>query len=267
MTFPTDKLPAVAGIAKRINEQIQSQYLAGLWYADIGRGLLWQHVKSPMKLHSDFGCRAMPYRAPTWSWASIDLPVESSNCDSHISYSHSHDITEIDKRFKVLEASCDVAGANPYGCVTSGYLRVQGAVIVTKLCSRRATEHKNSSERKRKRGDGRSVEIGGEAKRTGDKGNYDCWLNIPESFETSMYMASFDFDISAEGDQYIPDGCTIFALLVGRSTVDVENIDYSILLIVVKRNPKTFERIGLLCLLKDADRVYEGAEEMTLDII
>jgi hypothetical protein len=68
LTVPSDKLPALAGIAQAF-EPRNDIYIAGTWMNDWLGGLLWQPIaskslKQPQNL--DYP------RAPSWSWASLD---------------------------------------------------------------------------------------------------------------------------------------------------------------------------------------------------
>ena len=64
LTEPSDKLPALAGIASRYQNDTNDIYCAGLCKANLLTGLKW-HVPEP----ADH--RPSVYRAPTWSWASV----------------------------------------------------------------------------------------------------------------------------------------------------------------------------------------------------
>ncbi|KAF2645766.1 hypothetical protein P280DRAFT_532134 [Massarina eburnea CBS 473.64] len=76
LTVSTDKLVAIAGIADEFANFVKiqypdksAQYTAGLWHFDIPRQLLWKRYiwdSRPLSL------RPGTYRAPSWSWASID---------------------------------------------------------------------------------------------------------------------------------------------------------------------------------------------------
>ncbi|KAK5659916.1 hypothetical protein OQA88_13380 [Cercophora sp. LCS_1] len=68
LTFASDKLPALSGLARRLHYHLEGFYLAGLWSEDLHRGLLW-------KVHVGNLVRAEPYRAPSWSWAVTDQVV------------------------------------------------------------------------------------------------------------------------------------------------------------------------------------------------
>ncbi|KAE9370261.1 HET-domain-containing protein, partial [Stipitochalara longipes BDJ] len=66
LTFETDRLPAIAGIARKIQVITGDTYMAGLWGKDLGAGLCWRA--------RGFGDLRHPssYRAPSWSWASLE---------------------------------------------------------------------------------------------------------------------------------------------------------------------------------------------------
>ncbi|KAM0138471.1 hypothetical protein ACHAO1_003505 [Botrytis cinerea] len=64
LTKISDKLIAIGGIARAVQLESGDRYLAGLWEKDIEVKLLWW--KDDQSTKSDV------YRAPSWSWASID---------------------------------------------------------------------------------------------------------------------------------------------------------------------------------------------------
>jgi len=92
LTYDTDKLPAISGIAAKLQTILNYKYLAGLWQEDIIHGLLWHNGSNPMRLDvwpwvydSAFKeeMESLPvlkvpssYIAPSWSWASFQGPVE-----------------------------------------------------------------------------------------------------------------------------------------------------------------------------------------------
>jgi hypothetical protein len=85
LTQYTDKLIAIAGVAQEIEKRTDNKYLAGLWQKHLFMNLIW-YVRSMAEkeagIHAWFPDRGkLPYRkpnaiAPTWSWASVNLPVE-----------------------------------------------------------------------------------------------------------------------------------------------------------------------------------------------
>lgn len=64
LTFEKDRLPALAGVARRYGEWNGKTYVAGLWKEDFPRALMWS--KDPYSEN-----RPLRQAAPTWSWASL----------------------------------------------------------------------------------------------------------------------------------------------------------------------------------------------------
>ncbi|KAF4628861.1 hypothetical protein G7Y89_g9289 [Cudoniella acicularis] len=252
LTFLQDKLPALVGIAKRIATQYQSEYLAGLWQADIARGLLWKVNYAPGERLYDretISTRAYPYRAPTWSWASVDM-VDYRPCSVWIGYDWAVRVWDnIDERFEVLEWKCDVAGANPYGCVTDGHLLVTGAALTTTLCyngTRSSSIDENTDLEHEEWADLDLI--------------FDWHLEMHDKSFKHFAFYYFDYDIRDEGPSYIPEGATIIALLIGLEGRQ----GYAIILTPSKRSAGKYERIGII--LVDIED-FESAEEMVLHII
>ena len=81
LTKPTDKLAAIAGIARRLlilahetNRITQDEYYAGLWGSHLLEQLHWK-VVSP-ETARDLPGRRLHNDVPTWSWASIEGPID-----------------------------------------------------------------------------------------------------------------------------------------------------------------------------------------------
>lgn len=70
LTFGEDKLIALTGIANVIQKRTNLVLFAGLWKQYLLRELHW-HTSDPRT-------RPNVYRAPSWSWASIDGVVKTS---------------------------------------------------------------------------------------------------------------------------------------------------------------------------------------------
>ncbi|KAJ8454322.1 hypothetical protein ONZ51_g13092 [Trametes cubensis] len=71
LSHPTDKLVACAGLAEMVALKTKMKYLAGLWDANLFVDLLWS---SPSEATHHL-TRPSSYRAPSWSWASVDGEV------------------------------------------------------------------------------------------------------------------------------------------------------------------------------------------------
>ncbi|PVH88323.1 hypothetical protein DL98DRAFT_509034 [Cadophora sp. DSE1049] len=116
LTFPEDKLPALAGVAAEIASLSSQTYLAGLWNDDLIHSLLWCR---------DFATTPLPppsqYRAPSWSWAAIDSPITWSKAILEFSD---------DEEAKVLSWKVAPQWKNsPFGRVLNGgSLKIQGSM-------------------------------------------------------------------------------------------------------------------------------------------
>jgi hypothetical protein len=117
LSHGSDKLIALSGVVRFVSKCLQHpHYLAGLWKMDLAQSLLWQS--------GDVECsRAREYRAPSWSWASIDgLITPGTALDP--------EITKEEFVIDVLEAQTTLLiSSNPFGPVTAGSIRVRGRIL------------------------------------------------------------------------------------------------------------------------------------------
>jgi hypothetical protein len=66
----SDRLVALQGIATQIEGHTGQSYCAGFWINDtLSSALLWSTTNPKLR-------RSKEYRAPSWSWGSIDGPIE-----------------------------------------------------------------------------------------------------------------------------------------------------------------------------------------------
>jgi hypothetical protein len=72
LTRPSDKLVTFSGLCQCV-AHLRQKYLAGLWSDSICYDLLWR--VNTINLAKENGARALEYRGPTWSWASVDSSV------------------------------------------------------------------------------------------------------------------------------------------------------------------------------------------------
>ncbi|KAF5868230.1 putative heterokaryon incompatibility protein [Botrytis fragariae] len=108
LTYGKDKLPALSGIAKSEFDEHDDQYLAGMWREKIEEQLCWG-------LTENNASERPLWRAPSWSWTSIDGQVawpESYHGSLNIRYAH------------VVDAGTTPYGHNPFGQVIDGFIRL-----------------------------------------------------------------------------------------------------------------------------------------------
>ena len=133
LTQEGDKLIAISAIAREMKPLMQCKYLAGDWEADLVRQLGWPGY--------DIHSRPTTYRAPSWSWASVDgrnqFWFEMYSCD------HYHALAE------VVATHIDLAGEDEMGPVTGGNLDILGQLFELKI-----REENEMEERRRPRRSG-----------------------------------------------------------------------------------------------------------------
>lgn len=70
LSYPGDKLMAVDGIAQYMAPMRESQHFAGLWIDSFPSDLAWA-----VDRFDDERLRVLEWRAPTWSWASLETKI------------------------------------------------------------------------------------------------------------------------------------------------------------------------------------------------
>ena len=123
LTKGDDKLVALSGIAKSLQASLSGdKYLAGLWRNRLQNYLVWSAHRSydVEKLSYKSSCRRPePYRAPFWSWASLDGGI--SNVYTEIP-THAFEVSQC----SILDANITLLSDDPMGQVLQGYIRVRG---------------------------------------------------------------------------------------------------------------------------------------------
>ncbi|MBE3046664.1 hypothetical protein IMZ48_29865, partial [Candidatus Bathyarchaeota archaeon] len=123
LTYNTDRLSALSGVASIWPGAEKGRYLCGVWAGDLVNCLVWM-AKGP-NLASD----PAAYVAPSWSWASIHRGVqwvEMSTNEPEVL------ITADEAR-----SGCLLDTTDPFGRVKAGWLAVQGRIVKLRLKSRR----------------------------------------------------------------------------------------------------------------------------------
>lgn len=127
LTYDTDKLPAMAGIASAFSRSIHGRYCAGLWMYNLPHDLIfaWRTPIIPSE-----------YLAPSWSWAAMNGPVKWKLFNS---FSSTYPLDTI----CVVDSDMKMDTDNPYGRVKKGSsltIRVHLAVMRTCMGSKRHVE-------------------------------------------------------------------------------------------------------------------------------
>ncbi|KAM7206369.1 Heterokaryon incompatibility protein (HET) domain containing protein [Naviculisporaceae sp. PSN 640] len=124
LSFADDKLLAIAALAEEYTRtQPVTVYLAGLWKEDLLYQCLWQRLR-PIPKDKPGVTRPKRYRAPSWSWASLDGSFHSLNVEHMMGW---RDGARPTFSCHLLEAQTTLADENnPFGQVTGGILRIYG---------------------------------------------------------------------------------------------------------------------------------------------
>ncbi len=126
LTHPTDRLPAISGLAMFFNEKLRDEYVAGLWRRRLHQGLDWRCGYSSTKQLSWFRLLneltdTTAYIAPSWSWASRTCYIDFG-------------VGKPWKQREIIEHGSitphiSLAGTNPYGQLSNATLRVTTKVV------------------------------------------------------------------------------------------------------------------------------------------
>jgi Heterokaryon incompatibility protein (HET) len=135
LTNGVDKLPAISAIAAEIAKITGWSYVAGLWKEHLFSDLLWRsdvHTSESSSsqdinasLSNPLRPRPAKYRAPSWSWASIDGAVVDLDDEfDNREVFHFHIVTcDIEYTTAVEQAQF------PFASIKSGTLVAEGRVI------------------------------------------------------------------------------------------------------------------------------------------
>ena len=121
LTRKQDKLAAFSGIAKYIQSLLGGeQYLAGLWRKELHFQLLWRVERHGQ---SSGGLCESEYRAPSWSWASHDVPLANQT--------HSKGWVLENPPITILDAKVEPVCSDVTGQVSNGFIRLTGGPLLT----------------------------------------------------------------------------------------------------------------------------------------
>lgn len=124
LSKPTDKLPAMSGLARLFHRRLGGQYVAGLWSKAMMEGLAWQGLGERAPASRDH------YTGPSWSWASYAGIGATGLNPGWV------DVADI------LDWHVDLKHEdNPFGEVESAWVRIRGPVVQLRHSTLEPTEH------------------------------------------------------------------------------------------------------------------------------
>ena len=124
LTKEADKCTAISGIAEDIHASTGDRYIAGMWQSCFVPHMCWS-IDPDANDHDDLiATRPSTYRAPSWSWLSID---------SHIHFWRDGTIHNYKVVFDVLNIEVENTGENPFGSIRSGQILGRGMLRLRKI--------------------------------------------------------------------------------------------------------------------------------------
>jgi Heterokaryon incompatibility protein (HET) len=147
LTKSKDKLPAISGLATmfQLSMDPRPDYVSGLWAEDLVMGLAWEiedrwlpgHSNVwPLPRHHDRLKGLSQYRAPSFSWASVDTGVIFM--DNDISHTQWKFVPELDAQ--VLDYANQPSSHNAFGEVSQSFVRLRGLGIAFSQLHHRVKE-------------------------------------------------------------------------------------------------------------------------------
>ena len=127
LTYGHDKLVAISGIAQKVRQTTGERYLAGHWENPLlAQSLLW-YVPSRRQANSKSSVRpaavdSSHYRAPTWSWASVDAQVSwnwPAECRKDV--------------ITIVNTTIQADEQHQLGAITGACMKVKGSLLPVEL--------------------------------------------------------------------------------------------------------------------------------------
>jgi len=126
LSVKEDKMPAMTPFARIFDDGTMGEYFAGIWSKNIAFGLAWGRANALLT-------PAPTYRAPSWSWASVDGGISSMvpAWPENMMLYHAKDPTWLEKyEPKLISQQMILADpAYPYGSVLEG-----SNIVVSGMC-------------------------------------------------------------------------------------------------------------------------------------
>ncbi|OTA95173.1 hypothetical protein M434DRAFT_394070 [Hypoxylon sp. CO27-5] len=134
LTHPSDKLPAISGLASRSLHVHPSNFLAGHLFLHVDlywtAAFLQSNVRLTRAALINYLHSRVSYVAPSWSWASRNHPVEFGDRRFRVFGESGSDIRE---ECDIVRASTSLAGTNPFGGVKDGSIVIHTSTVPLSL--------------------------------------------------------------------------------------------------------------------------------------
>ncbi|KAH8650588.1 heterokaryon incompatibility protein-domain-containing protein [Tricladium varicosporioides] len=239
LTFESDKLPAVSGVAKQIQGPTDSVYLAGLWKDNLPMELCWS--VDYVSTNSSLNMQPETYIAPSWCWASVNGALEFVSADPKAPFT---------SLARVLDVHVSVAGFNRYGEVQDGYITLKGMVSKVRI---NCTDPSNCW----------SYTVG-DGSTTQEPIAPDCLL-CPCKMRSENGQGEMTLRRAQKGDILVPFEVDLYCLHIGKEVSENYASFYGMVIAPSYIDDGTYIRIGLIQL--DDETWFENETvEMVVEI-
>jgi len=119
LTEDRDKLVAIHGIVKELEKKIGDKFFAGHWMAQLPASLCWYVPISGSRSDAVEVRRPRQWRAPSWSWAALNMPI----CN----------LTPIVNNSRISKLVQVSAPQHSNGELISGRIRLEGSLFTANL--------------------------------------------------------------------------------------------------------------------------------------
>ena len=232
LSKPDDIFPAISGIAKSFGEATGWNYYAGMWKQTMIYCLAWY------SFGQNLPTRCVPWRAPTFSWASVQFNKKPSFGMDYPEWK------DLDVSATVMEVVCCPKGDDPTGQLESGYIILSGTVVQATIYEATIYDTRNG---------------------------FLIRTLPPEGAKAAVYTFEVDCNLKQAGHE-VHDGASVFLLKLFNQELYGHN--HGVWLVLSKKNSTAwewngtkgvceFERIGLMRRHFDEDesnpRTFEEA--------
>lgn len=121
LTMASDKLLALSGIAQHFETLIDDTYVVGMWRKHLASNLLW-HVDKETQVDGSPSIRPELYRAPSFSWASVDGKIITGPLVDHSKL-----------LIDVEDVQIEYVSENKTGLVKGGHIDLRCCVLPFKM--------------------------------------------------------------------------------------------------------------------------------------
>ena len=117
ISVPSDRLPALSGLAQQWHLRKNCDYIAGLWKDSLIKDLQWGVGLE------NAAPKPKEWRAPSWSWASVNGPV----------HYYTPSLYHYDDCSTVIDVKRALKGSDTFGEVEAGHVLISGELVQAEL--------------------------------------------------------------------------------------------------------------------------------------